>query len=79
MSHDQQVDAHADLNPPLASGSGNIHGMVMAFLLQETQEYIPYVDAFKWLKPWYVVSICITAVCPKALVGSVHLYYSSVS
>lgn len=46
------VDAHADLNPPMASASGNIHGMPVAFLLKELEEYIPKVDAFKWLQPW---------------------------
>lgn len=27
------VDAHADINPPAASGSGNIHGMPLSFLM----------------------------------------------
>ena len=46
------VDAHADLNPPLASISGNIHGMPLSFLTHELDEYIPKVEGFEWLKPW---------------------------
>lgn len=42
------VDAHADINTPEASGSGNIHGMPVAFLTgiakEEREEY------FGWLK-----------------------------
>ncbi|KAI0231388.1 Arginase, hepatic [Lamellibrachia satsuma] len=45
------VDAHADINPPLASTSGNIHGMVLSFLVHELQEFIPAVPGFDWLKP----------------------------
>ena len=46
------VDAHADINPPLSSTSGNIHGMVLSFLIHELQEFIPAVPGFEWLKPW---------------------------
>lgn len=46
------VDAHADINPPLASKSGNIHGMVLSFLVHELQPFIPAVPGFDWLKPW---------------------------
>ena len=51
------VDAHCDLNPPLSSPSGNIHGMVMSFLLYEVEQLAGYnqtpnVPEFKWLKPW---------------------------
>jgi len=45
------VDAHADINPPLASHTGNIHGMVLSFLLHELQQYVPRVQSFEWLKP----------------------------
>ncbi len=45
------VDAHSDINPPQASPSGNIHGMVLTFLLHELQEYVPRVEGFGWIKP----------------------------
>ena len=51
------VDAHADINPPLSSGSGNIHGMVLSFLVHETRELIPQVSGFEWIKPWFVNSL----------------------
>lgn len=43
------VDAHADINTPEVSASGNIHGMPLAFLTgiaTESRE-----DIFGWLKP----------------------------
>lgn len=42
------VDAHADINPPAASSSGNIHGMVLSFLmdLDNTRRSI---SGFEWL------------------------------
>lgn len=43
------VDAHADINTPETSSSGNVHGMPVAFLTglaEEKQE-----DIFGWLKP----------------------------
>jgi len=42
------VDAHADLNSPESSGSGNLHGMVLSFLmnLQNTRDTI----GFQWMK-----------------------------
>jgi len=42
------VDAHADINPPRASGSKNIHGMVLSFLMDidGCRESIP---GFEWL------------------------------
>ncbi|ESN94633.1 hypothetical protein HELRODRAFT_68856 [Helobdella robusta] len=46
------IDAHADLNPPLASPSGNSHGMPVSFLLRELVEYIPKdLPGFEWAKP----------------------------
>lgn len=47
------VDAHADLNPPLASMSGNIHGMVLSFLMHGLQEYIPVIPGLEWVKPCF--------------------------
>lgn len=56
------VDAHADINPPLASQSGNFHGMVLSFLLHELQDYIPQMPIFDWLKPWYCVLLILSLI-----------------
>lgn len=45
------IDAHTDINPPLSSLSGNIHGMVLSFLLHELKEYIPKVEGLEWIRP----------------------------
>ncbi|KAK2141362.1 hypothetical protein LSH36_1111g01009 [Paralvinella palmiformis] len=45
------IDAHADLNPPLSSPSGNIHGMPLSFLVREVQNYMPKLPGFDWVKP----------------------------
>ncbi|CAG5124420.1 unnamed protein product [Candidula unifasciata] len=45
------VDAHADINTPLTSISRNIHGMPLAFLAKELQEYMPDMPEFDWCKP----------------------------
>ena len=45
------VDAHADINTPLSSPSGNMHGMSVAFLLG-----IASLPSFGWLKPCIGVS-----------------------
>jgi arginase len=42
------VDAHADINTPESSGSGNIHGMPVAFLAGLVKEDKP--DIFGWIK-----------------------------
>ncbi|XP_050805800.1 arginase-1 isoform X2 [Gopherus flavomarginatus] len=42
-------DAHADINTPLTSLSGNMHGQPVAFLLKELK--VSGVPGFKWLKP----------------------------
>ena len=46
------VDAHADINTPLSSMTGNIHGMPLSFLVKELVDYVPPVDGFDWLTPW---------------------------
>ena len=47
------IDAHADINPPLKSDSGNIHGMPLAFLVSELKDEIPKdLPEFGWAKPW---------------------------
>jgi arginase len=58
------VDAHADINTPAGSGSGNMHGMPLAFLLglvEKTKNY-PSMEWFgdektPWLKPESLVYI----------------------
>ena len=45
------VDAHADINTPQTSPSGNMHGMSLAFLLG-----IASLPSFHWLKPCIDVS-----------------------
>lgn len=48
------VDAHADINVPETSESGNIHGMPMAFLTRLAREERE--DIFGWLKDEHVIS-----------------------
>ncbi|KAI9529476.1 argininosuccinate synthetase [Dissostichus eleginoides] len=45
------VDAHADINTPLSSGTGNIHGQPMSYLLHELQDQIPVQPSFSWIRP----------------------------
>ncbi|XP_063297250.1 arginase-1 [Pelobates fuscus] len=45
------VDAHTDINTPLTSPSGNLHGQPVAFLLKELKEKMPNVPGFSWVKP----------------------------
>jgi arginase len=49
------VDAHADINTPETSGSGNIHGMPVAFLTRLATEQRE--DVFGWLKDDMMVSV----------------------
>lgn len=48
------VDAHADINTPEMSPSGNIHGMPMAFLTKLAREEKE--DIFGWLDDEHVVN-----------------------
>ncbi len=48
------VDAHADINTPETSDSGNIHGMPVAFLTGLAQEKRE--DVFGWLKENHKIS-----------------------
>jgi len=48
------VDAHADINIPEMSPSGNIHGMPMAFLTRLAREERE--DIFGWLKDEHIIS-----------------------
>ncbi|BHF72422.1 Amino-acid acetyltransferase, mitochondrial [Sparganum proliferum] len=45
------VDAHSDINTPDVSGSGNIHGMPVSFLMKETSDKIPKTQGFEKLLP----------------------------
>jgi len=49
------VDAHADINTPETSGSGNIHGMPVAFLTGLAQEKRE--DVFGWLQTDHLISV----------------------
>ncbi|XP_014898789.1 arginase-2, mitochondrial [Poecilia latipinna] len=46
------VDAHADINTPMTSPSGNLHGQPVAFMLKELQDKIPDIPGFSWTKPF---------------------------
>lgn len=48
------VDAHADINTPEASDSGNIHGMPLAFLTGLAKEERE--DVFGWIKDEHMIS-----------------------
>ncbi|MBV97916.1 Arginase-2, mitochondrial, partial [Eschrichtius robustus] len=45
------VDAHADINTPLTTSSGNLHGQPVSFLLKELQDKVPQLPGFSWIKP----------------------------
>jgi arginase len=49
------VDAHADINTPETSGSGNIHGMPVAFLAGLAKEKRK--DVFGWLEEDQMISL----------------------
>jgi arginase len=49
------VDAHADINTPETSSSGNIHGMPVAFLTRLATEERE--DVFGWLQENMMVSV----------------------
>ncbi|EGW03521.1 Arginase-1 [Cricetulus griseus] len=45
------VDAHTDINTPLTTGTGNLHGQPVSFLLKELKGKIPDVPGFSWVTP----------------------------
>uniref|UniRef100_H3DMU9 Arginase n=1 Tax=Tetraodon nigroviridis TaxID=99883 RepID=H3DMU9_TETNG len=45
------VDAHADLNTPMTSPSGNLHGQPVSFLLKELRDKVPDIPGLSWVKP----------------------------
>jgi len=54
------VDAHADINTPESSESGNIHGMPVAFLADlvgdKEKEELKREDVFAWLEKEHLIS-----------------------
>jgi len=46
------VDAHADINTPMTSPSGNLHGQSVAFMLKELKGKMPELPGFSWMKPF---------------------------
>jgi arginase len=49
------VDAHADINTPESSDSGNIHGMPVSFLAGLSKEDKP--EYFGWLKSDHLINV----------------------
>uniref|UniRef100_UPI0037E83E93 arginase-1 n=1 Tax=Semicossyphus pulcher TaxID=241346 RepID=UPI0037E83E93 len=45
------VDAHADINTPLTSLTGNLHGQPVSYLLHELHSKVPALPNFSWVKP----------------------------
>lgn len=48
------IDAHADINTPLTSGSGNMHGMPLSFVIKELQEYVTELPDLAFVNAGYV-------------------------
>ncbi|KAK1794355.1 hypothetical protein P4O66_011242 [Electrophorus voltai] len=74
------VDAHADINTPLTTPTGNIHGQPMSYLIHELRSKIPVMPNFSWLKPCIaaedVVYIGLRDVDPEEQVKKpIHLSY----
>lgn len=46
------VDAHADVNTPMSSPSGNLHGQPVAFMLKELQDKVRWNIRFHSNKRW---------------------------
>lgn len=48
------IDAHADINTPLTSDSGNLHGMPLSFLVRELDPYVPHMPGgWENIQAWY--------------------------
>lgn len=45
------VDAHADINTPLTTLSGNMHGQPVSYLIRELQNKMPVIPELSWIKP----------------------------
>ncbi|XP_068194606.1 arginase-2, mitochondrial [Antennarius striatus] len=46
------VDAHADINTPGTSPTGNLHGQPVSFMLKELQDKTQGIPGFSWFKPF---------------------------
>ena len=46
------VDAHADINTPLSSLTGNLHGMPLSFVVKEMAKFSVDLPGFEWCSPW---------------------------
>lgn len=48
------IDAHADINTPLTSPSGNFHGQPLSFLIKEMVEgnEVPKLKELDWIKSY---------------------------
>lgn len=51
------IDAHADINTPESSGSGNIHGMPVSFLTGLSKAPKENPDVFGWIKAENLISV----------------------
>uniref|UniRef100_A0A452R1W9 Arginase-2, mitochondrial n=1 Tax=Ursus americanus TaxID=9643 RepID=A0A452R1W9_URSAM len=65
------VDAHADINTPLTTSSGNLHGQPVSFLLRELQDKVPQLPGFSWIKP------CISSPSIVYIVDTLRLSFGS--
>ncbi|XP_040070305.1 arginase-1 [Ixodes scapularis] len=45
------IDAHADMNTVRSSGSGNLHGMPVSFLLHEMAHFVTKPPSLEWVQP----------------------------
>jgi len=45
------VDAHCDMNHPRSTGSGNLHGMPLHFLMNDLQHQRLNIPSYDWCKP----------------------------
>ncbi|XP_043860208.1 arginase-1 [Dromiciops gliroides] len=45
------VDAHSDINTPLTTTTGNLHGQPVSFLLKELKGKFPDIPGFSWVTP----------------------------
>ena len=60
------IDAHADLNTPKTTPSGNFHGMPLSFIIRELEDDVTSVkdtySEWSWLKPWLVILLVLLAI-----------------
>ena len=45
------VDAHADINTPETTWSGNLHGQPVSFMLEELKDETIQLAGFDWVQP----------------------------